>query len=38
MSVFVISTYNTDYILIKEKDNEKAKKLLKLEGYDIISS
>lgn len=35
ISIFSISTYNTDYILIKEKDKNKAKKYLS-KDYEII--
>jgi hypothetical protein len=37
ISVFSISTYNTDYILIKEEDKSTAKKCL-AEYYTILSS
>ncbi|MBX7147165.1 MAG: ACT domain-containing protein [Alphaproteobacteria bacterium] len=33
ISVFVISTYDTDYILIKQEKFEEAIHLLKIEGY-----
>ena len=36
ISVFVISTYDTDYILIKEKEISKAVNLLLNERYNII--
>lgn len=35
VSVFVISTFDTDYILIKEENLEKAKELLTAEGHII---
>lgn len=35
ISIFVISTYDTDYILIRDKDIEKALKALS-EKYEII--
>jgi hypothetical protein len=35
ISVYTISTYNTDYILIKEKDKSKAIKYLS-KYYDVI--
>lgn len=36
ISVFVVSTYDTDYILIKGKDMEKSIDVLSVEGYNII--
>jgi len=36
IGIFAISTYNTDYILTKEKDFEKAISALELEGYEIV--
>jgi hypothetical protein len=33
--IFVMSTYNTDYIMIKGKDIEKAIKVLKRNKYEI---
>ncbi len=35
ISIFVISTYNTDYIFVKEKPFEKAMTALKKAGYHI---
>ena len=35
ISIFVISTFNTDYILVKEKDTENALNVLIEEGYVI---
>ena len=35
ISIFAISTYNTDYILVKEENFEKALKALKDSGYGI---
>lgn len=35
ISIFVISTFNTDYILVKEENIEKAMAVLNLEGYEI---
>ena len=37
ISIFAISTYDTDYILVKDKDIEKAIKALSYEKYEIIS-
>lgn len=36
ISIFAISTYNTDYILVKEKDINNAVKVLSGEQYEII--
>lgn len=36
IGIFVISTYNTDYILTKEKDYQKALGVLAREGYQIM--
>lgn len=36
LPVFVVSTYNTDYIFIKEKDLEKARKVLSI-SYNILN-
>lgn len=36
ISIFAISAYSTDHILVKEKDLEKAKKKLKSLGLTII--
>ena len=33
---FAVSTYNTDYILVKRENAEKAKKALSDSGYEII--
>ena len=35
ISIFVISTFNTDYILVKEEKIEKAMTVLSKEGYEI---
>lgn len=35
IGIFVVSTYNTDYILIKEPDFEKALLILAKKGYEI---
>lgn len=35
ISIFAISTYDTDYILIKEKDIENACKILNCNGYEV---
>lgn len=36
IGIFAVSTYNTDYILVKSEDFEKAKKVLQNEGYKVI--
>lgn len=36
ISIFVVSTYDTDYLLVKEENFERALDLLKNEGYEII--
>jgi putative acetyltransferase len=35
ISVFAISTFNTDYLLVKEKDLERAVKALRGQGYNV---
>jgi hypothetical protein len=36
IGIFAVSTYNTDYILVKEKNFAKALDVLESEGYSII--
>ena len=36
ISLFAISTYDTDYLLVKEKDLEKAKLVLIQAGHEIL--
>lgn len=36
ISIFVISTYNTDYILVRSDKIEEAKIILKQNGYEFI--
>lgn len=36
IGIFAVSTYNTDYILVKENNFEKALTVLASEGYTII--
>lgn len=36
IGLFAVSTYNTDYILVKEKNFEKALEVLGAEGYTIV--
>jgi len=35
IGIFAISTYNTDYILVKEESFDRALEVLKSEGYTI---
>ena len=35
IGIFAVSTYNTDYILVKEENFEKAWSVLKDKGYNI---
>ena len=37
IGIFVVSTYNTDYILVKEKDFEHALNVLASAGYTVVS-
>ena len=36
VSILAISTYNTDYVLIKKENYQKALDILKCSGYEII--
>ncbi len=36
IGIFAISTYNTDYILVKEENYEKALTILASEGYTVV--
>ena len=36
ISIFAISTYNTDYVFIKEENYQKALDILKHSGYEIV--
>jgi hypothetical protein len=36
ISIFALSTYNTDYILLKEVDLERAKTVLRQSGYVVV--
>ena len=38
IAIFAISTYNTDYVLTKEKDFQKAVKILGMAGFVIIEN
>jgi len=35
VSIFAVSTYNTDYILLREKDLEKARRVLTRSGHSM---
>ena len=35
ISIFAVSTFDTDYILLKDKDFDNAVKVLRNEGYEI---
>ena len=36
IGIFAVSTYNTDYILVKEENFERALSVLSEEGYTIV--
>ncbi len=36
VGIFAVSTYNTDYILVKAKDFDRAAQALSAAGYDIV--
>ena len=36
IGIFAVSTYNTDYILVKEENFERALCALKAEGYSVV--
>ena len=36
IGIFAVSTYNTDYILVKEENYERALEVLASEGYTIV--
>ena len=38
IGIFAVSTYNTDYILVKEENYERALTVLAAEGYTIVAS
>ena len=37
IGIFVVSTYNTDYVLVKEQQLEKALEVLRKNGYTILT-
>ena len=36
IGIFAVSTYNTDYVLVKEENFEKALKALESAGYKVV--
>ncbi len=36
IGIFVVSTYNTDYVLVKEDNFDRAMEILAQEGYTVI--
>lgn len=36
IGIFVVSTFNTDYVFVKEENYDKALEILNIEGYIII--
>ncbi|WP_338145046.1 ACT domain-containing protein [Ligilactobacillus agilis] len=36
IGIFAVSTYNTDYILVKEENFEKALDVFAFEGYTVV--
>ena len=36
IGIFAVSTYNTDYILVKEENFERALNVLAAEGYTVV--
>ena len=36
ISIFTVSTYNTDYVMVKEENFDRALSILEAEGYSII--
>lgn len=36
IGIFAVSTYNTDYILVKEDNFDRALKILASEGYTVV--
>lgn len=36
IGIFVVSTYNTDYVMVKEADFERAMTVLTQEGYIVV--
>ena len=36
IGIFAVSTYNTDYILVKEENFDRALSVLRSEGYSVV--
>lgn len=36
IGIFAVSTFNTDYILVKDENFERAMDVLAIEGYEVI--
>ena len=36
IGIFAVSTYNTDYILVKEENYQRALEVLEAEGYTVV--
>ena len=36
IGIFAVSTYNTDYILVKEENYDRALEVLEAEGYKVL--
>ncbi|MBO4475074.1 MAG: ACT domain-containing protein, partial [Clostridiales bacterium] len=36
IGIFAVSTYNTDYILVKEENFERAMEALETAGYEVV--
>lgn len=36
ISIFAVSTYNTDYVMVKKENFQKALEVLAVAGYDIV--
>ena len=36
IGIFAVSTYNTDYILVREEDFDRALNALEARGYDVL--
>ena len=36
IGIFVVSTFNTDYVMVKESDFERAMMALAQEGYTVV--
>ena len=36
IGIFAVSTYNTDYILVKAENYDRALRILESEGYTVV--